>query len=68
MKLKTIKNLRTEFKRQYDRGDLPLYIALSKTKRRLAWKVNNGCKNSQLYSHFNFFALFVLHFRFIMAM
>jgi hypothetical protein len=48
MKLKTIKNLRTEFKRQYDRGDLPLYIALSKTKRRLAWKVNNGCKNSQL--------------------
>jgi hypothetical protein len=37
---KVIKNLRTEFKRQYDRGDLPLYIALSKTKRRIAWKVS----------------------------
>jgi len=44
-KVRGIKNLKTEFKRQYDRGDLPLYIALSKTKRRIAWKVHYGDVN-----------------------
>lgn len=42
-KTKNINNLKTEFRRRYERNDLPLFIAVSAgTKRSLAWKAHYG--------------------------
>lgn len=53
-KLKAQKLVTTEFRREYDRGELPLYISLTGTKRQLAWKVH--------YGELNFFKFLPLFF------
>lgn len=39
---KATARFKSAFQREYDRGDLPFYIGLSGTKRRIAWKFHYG--------------------------